>query len=225
MFAYDRGGKLPQSVYAASSNTAFGYAPSETVHLRVDKTTAVQSGGGSGSGNIGQTKLKEQWDGLGWLYKHEYVEAPEVFYCPKATSEHTLERYRPNFGGVPGPIVGNYQLRLADPKKYFSDLDPSMALVANSMRSVDEYSHKYGNNMLLADMSVQWFADGVRLMAYLHPVVGHNADRGGENPMEEAWGFLDTRGVPAAEDSRDGSRSSGGTEGANFVDKSKRTGG
>jgi len=217
MFAYERGGRMPKSVFSLSSNTAFGYAPAQTVHLRVDKSSVAQST--TASSNANTSKLKEQWDGLGQLYKLELIEAPEVFYCPRATSEHTIDRYRPKFAGESGPIIGNYQLRLTDPLKYLSDLNPNMALIANSMRSVEEHSHKNGNNMLLADMSVQWFADGLRLMAYLHPIAGQATDRGGENPIEEAWGFLDKRMVPA-----NASDAGGGRENlkADDQDKSKK---
>ncbi len=214
MYAYDRGGKIPTSVFSAKDST-YQYAPSETVLLRVSPASKLFVGSGT-SKNI------EKWDGLGFLYKYEYVEAPEVFYCPRQTSQHTIDRYRPNFQGTPGEIVGNYQLRLADPKRYMSDLDPAMALIANSMRTVDEYSHKTGNNMLLADMSVQWFSDGLRLMGYLHPL-SRNDSRGSEESVESAWKFLDQRRVPV-EASDDGTHKSSGDPSNNDIDKTKKAG-
>jgi hypothetical protein len=219
MFAYDRGGRVPTSQFSATSNSAFQHAPLETVQLRLDSSHALYTGTPSSA-----AKFKDRWDGLGLLHLHEYVEAPEVFYCPRETSEHTLDRYRPQFGGVAGPITGNYQLRLPDPKKYLSDLDPAMAIVANAMRSVPEYSHKTGNTMLLADMSVQWFSDGLRLMAYLHPAIRPDS-RGDVELIDNAWSFLDQRRVPVDESDRGSDRfGQDGSESKDQIDKTKKAG-
>jgi type II secretory pathway pseudopilin PulG len=218
MFAYDRSGKVPTSQFSGTQNSAFQKAPLETVLLRIDSSSGMFTGPAASA-----PKFKNRWDGLGLLQHHEYVDAPEVFYCPRETSEHTLDRYRPRFDGQPGEIAGNYQLRLPDPKKYLSDLDPAMAIIANAMRSVDEYSHKTGNNMLLADMSVQWFSDGARLMAYLHPA-GRTDSRGGADVADEAWSFLDQRRVPVSESDRDPRNSQDGTESTDQIDKSKKAG-
>ena len=42
--------------------------------------------------------------------------------------------------------------------------------------------------MLLADMSVQWFSDGLRLMAYLHPAIPRDS-RGDVALIDNAWSF------------------------------------
>lgn len=216
MFAYDHQGKVPTSVFSAGDNT-YQHAPGQTVLLRINASNALFAG-------TSTTMAKDKWDGLGLLHKLEYVDAPEVFYCPKQTSEHTIDRYRANFNGTPGEIAGNYQLRLPDPKKYLSDLNPAMAIIANSMRTTEEYSHKTGNNMLLADMSVQWFAEGARLMAFLHPTIPTDT-RGDIEQFESAWKFLDLRHVPIDETGRDGhSTNLGGDPSANPVDKTKKAG-
>lgn len=220
MFAFDRSGRVPTSVFSGNPETSgsiasnFQLAPQETVMLRINASNALYAGSKN-------TKFKEQWDGLGKLHQFEYVDAPEVFYCPRQTSEHTIDAYRERFNGAPGEIAGNYQLRLPDPKKYLSDLDPAMAIVSNSMRSPEEYSHKTGNNMLLADMSVQWFADGARLMGYLFPAGGRES-RGDTDYFDKAWTFLDRRLVPVEEIETTGPRADDSTPGADQVDKTKK---
>ena len=129
------------------------------------------------------------------LYNKDYITSPEVFYCPANGGLHDFPQYAGQLkNSDPGAIVGNYQYRLVDNRNYLSDLAHNFTIVSNATRSVGEYSHRVGNNMLKSDMSVSWFADiGGRLVATLASTKA-GSDRDQATPVEEAWKMMDTGG-------------------------------
>lgn len=187
MFAYDHNGRLPQSVFLGTSGTEFDYAPQETVNLRVDATHPKFHGGSHPAD-------WSHWDGLGILYAQDYLSAPQIFYCPANQGLFDYPEFATKFAGAPGTIVGNYQYRLVDKREYLSDLDPEFTIISNATRSAAEYSHRVGNNMLKADMSVSWYTDiGGRLLATISsPSI---ASRGESTGVDIAWKLMDTDGM------------------------------
>lgn len=187
MYAYDRSGRLPQSVFS-KDDPSYAWAPQETVNLRVDPATHPMFAGAS------KATARQQWDALGHLYKHDYISSPEIFYCPSNDGHLDHPQFAAQFAGEPGAIVGNYQLRLLEAREYLSNLDPNLALISNSLRSPIEYSHRDGNNVLSADMSVSWFQD---TSGSLLTSLGSSIAVSGRDEMsgvEYAWALMDTDG-------------------------------
>lgn len=186
MYAYDRNGKIPQSVFAKTNDREFGYAPQQTVHLRLDNSLST----------TGRDDAWFRWDGLGVLYATDYITSPEVFYCPANNGLNDYPQFHEKFkNNEPGAIVGNYQYRLVDERRYLSDFPQNYTIVSNATRSPDEYSHRVGNNMLKSDMSVSWFADvGGQLLAILSATKSTGADRDQASPVEQAWRMMDVGG-------------------------------
>lgn len=98
------------------------------------------------------------WDGLGVLVKQDYLSAPGVFYCPSHHGMHSFEFYAPRWTQEPGFIAGNYQYRLLN-SPYLSELAPRTTLIADGMRTKDDYNHIKGNNFLRVDLNVEWYND------------------------------------------------------------------
>jgi prepilin-type N-terminal cleavage/methylation domain-containing protein len=103
------------------------------------------------------------WDGMGKLYEYDYLEAPEAFYCPSHDGQHPYERYQEVWANPGGQrIYGNYHYR-GVPWEFisrkFSQLLPDVTLLTDGMRTVSDFSHVDGCNMLKADLSVRWFED------------------------------------------------------------------
>jgi type II secretory pathway pseudopilin PulG len=187
MYAYDHNGRLPQSVFSDQNESGeFAYAPGETVCLRVN-AEHPKFDGGSHPANW------SHWDGLGILFAQDYLTSPQVFYCPSNQGLFDYPEFASMFAGAPGQIVGNYQYRLIESREYLSDLEPRFTIISNATRSAPEYSHRVGNNMLKADMSVSWFTDiGGRLLATIANPGG--AGRGELGPVDFAWRLMDTDG-------------------------------
>ena len=187
MYAYDYGGRLPRTVFSMEIQE-FGFAPQETVHLRVDASHSKYDG------HMERAADWSVWDGLGLLFHKDYIAVPQVFYCPSNDGLHSYQQFAARFSHEPGPIVGNYQYRIVSGRSYLSDLDPTFTVVSNATRSPAEYSHRVGNNMLKADMSVSWYSDVAgRLMSALSysAIAGREGEHDG---VEIAWKLMDTGG-------------------------------
>lgn len=140
----------------------------------------------------------DSWDGLGILYESDYLPAPGVFYCPSHTGDHPFSRYvslwdNPSVADT-GEIISNFQYRgygLGVTKLSLIQIfQPTPALVADGLRTRDEYNHRVGANVLRGDLSVFWFKDpGGSLVAEDLPI----AENDSEAPAKiiTAWGRLD----------------------------------
>ncbi len=185
MYAYDRNGKLPQTVFS-KENGAFAYSPQQTLLARLDAEVGGQAGA------VVDPDFS-RWDGMGLLYEHEYLTSPEVYYCPSNQGLHDYPEYASRFiDGEPGAIVTNYQFRIVDSRRYLSDLPHDFTLLSNATRTRPEYSHQVGNNMLKSDMSASWFADVSGLL--LSSLAETN--RGQGKHVDRAWSYMDLGGVP-----------------------------
>jgi hypothetical protein len=119
-------------------------------------------------GNLGE--YEQDWDGLGLLVSNQYISSPEIFYCPSHTGEHSYDRYRAAWNQDDQEIVLNYHYRWLKSRDQFLDnLNPDVTLVTDGLRTVSDYSHGSGNNMLKADMRVDWFADNDGILVSFLP--------------------------------------------------------
>lgn len=103
------------------------------------------------------------WDGLGKLYEFDYLDAAQSYYCPSHKGKHPYEDYQEVWSNPGGTkIYGNYHYR-GVPWEYrvrrFSQLGPDVTLITDGMRTVEDFSHVDGCNMLKADLSVRWLDD------------------------------------------------------------------
>lgn len=139
LYAEDNDGQLPRSEFAAG-NTPDTFRPQQMMLLHA----------GKGPGD---------WDGLGWLYAGEYLRTPTLFYCPSHRGEHSFDNYEVAWLNNAVSIVGNYHFRAIIGQTYLTDLAPSTALISDGMRTVSDFNHLIGANVLLADLSVTWAQD------------------------------------------------------------------
>ncbi|MBL0927561.1 MAG: type II secretion system protein [Phycisphaerales bacterium] len=198
MYAYDNRDRVPPSVFENSD--AGKRAPEEMIFARVSsgQRTTMRAVGGAA------------WDGLGILAAKEYVTQPEIFYCPSHKGAHTWTRYA---GAWKTPmdeaIASNFHYRIPGNTRQLSKMTPYTTLVADGMRTQDDYNHVVGNNMLKADMSVSWFSDSRRLI--WSSLRGELIPGMSEDPVpgfDRLWDVLDS-------DGNDGLRAPGGGGGVN----------
>lgn len=188
MYAYDYGDRLPQSQFLDVDDRT--YSPQDTIFIYLSEET---------TGNRVVFDYEDRWDGLGFLYDREYLDASQAFYCPSHAGDHAFEHYRELYDERDGDIATNYQYRLPQNVRYFSDYRSSTTLLADAMRTRLDYNHLVGNYMFKADLSVTWYADtDGRLFASLPSDLTNAGDA--VQALEMAWEVLDTKGdsEPAA---------------------------
>ena len=145
MFSDDRNGTLPPSEYGKPDG---------------DKQEMMAAHRGM---------RPENWEGLGWLYKWRYCDAPEVFYCPSHRGKHPYELYKDLYWlyrcceTARPSIYTNYH--------YAGDIDwetgvrrslakdPSLVIAIDGLRTLSDYNHRTGVNVLSGDTSVYWRED------------------------------------------------------------------
>lgn len=188
MFADDRRGRLPSSVFLeAPGSRNGGGAEAEMMMLRLDDKIEYVSG--------------YKWDGLGQLYGYEYLLAPKVFYCPSHRGQHPFRAYRDAWASDTGEIVSNYHFRGEGPNgsRELYKIDPeTSALVTDGLRTVDDFNHKVGSNVLYADLSVRWFLDlNGSISSQLSRGDGEGGGAGsGGGTFRDVWDTLDNGTEP-----------------------------
>jgi prepilin-type N-terminal cleavage/methylation domain-containing protein len=113
------------------------------------------------SGDVDGVK---QWEGLGWLVHWHCLDNPEALYCPSCRGDHPYSRYSDNFAWkATEPVLINYH--------YSGDFDQQkerLRTIANSaeevyvtdgLRTVRDFNHLVGANVLRGDCSVNWYQD------------------------------------------------------------------
>lgn len=142
------------------------------------------------------------WDGLGHLFSGDFINTPEVFYCPSHRGEQRYDTYQDAWASRTGPINTNYHYRgrpagLPTNKQFLQDLDPGITLIADGMQALSDINHKGGLNILRADLSVLWFED--RQQEWMSSVPAALTDPNAAFGVAQAWWVLDTgerRGFP-----------------------------
>ncbi len=200
VYAQDHRERLPGSVFLAPSRTNASSYPSpermDTVRLDGDEFTA---------------RRRSLWDGLGLLYGLEYVGAPNIYYCPSHTGNYRLEDAIDAWNQVQGQteIIANYLYRGTGPddSRVLYNIDPTAALVTDSLRSYEDLNHDGGFNILQAGLAVNWFNDVGDQIA--QDILSRSSgDDGGISDVNNVWSLLD--GLPgAAQDNDDGMNGGG----------------
>ncbi len=171
LYAEQNRDKLPSSVYASALIRG---------QFRPEEMTTLRTGGPRGN-----------WDALGWLFAKDFLNAPEIFYCPAHQGAERFETYADNWQTLTGLIRGNYMMRALPPADaYLHGVGPGTVLLADSMRSMLESNHEHGLNMLRADLSVGWWADDKEQLASILPMVSNEPNS--DLRVAEAWWLLDT---------------------------------
>jgi len=172
MFADDHDGILPQTTFI---NQRLGRIPAETTRLRIGTESSFSSRVNTAGGG------HAEWDGLGLLYKQEYLETPGIYYCPSHAGKNRFQEQQPIWTKMDGSITGNFQFRGEGPdgsRKLFLIQPRSAAIVTDSIRSDKDLNHAQGMNVLRADLAVFWF-NGLddQLMSLLRQSTPANTDR------------------------------------------------
>ena len=108
---------------------------------------------------------KGNWEGLGWLHAWEYFKGPQVLYCPSHLGDHTFDRYKDKYYHPDKTkIYSNYHY--AGPvdweRRIPRRLDRGgreLIIATDGLRSVRDFNHKVGMNVLRGDNSVTWLDD------------------------------------------------------------------
>jgi type II secretory pathway pseudopilin PulG len=127
------------------------------------------------------------FDGLGLLFKSDYLNAPQVFYCPSHHGNHPYSKYASVWADDTGRIVINYQYR--GTQAFALGQPDRRSLVADGLATRSDYSHNVGSNILRADFSVSWLPDLGGTIARALPE--YEGDSQAAAKVSEAWTQLD----------------------------------
>lgn len=170
MYAEDNQGLIPESEFAS------GATPDT---FRPEAMNILNAGKGPGD-----------WEGLGWLYAGEYLRTPSLFYCPSHRGTHDFSEYEAAWLANDIAIVGNYHMRAVEGSQYLVDLPKRMAIIADGMRSQQDYNHRVGSNVARVDLSVEWVQDENGLIAQTLPTVESDTEADSE-AVARAWYILE----------------------------------
>ena len=125
------------------------------------------------------------FDGLGLLFASQYINAPQVFYCPSHHGDHPYSSYAQLWNSDSGQIVINFQYRGAD----VTSPDPNPALLTDGLSELSAYNHNVGSNVLRKDFSVAWLPDPSGAIARMLPTSAQ--DNGAATKVVDAWYLID----------------------------------
>jgi Tfp pilus assembly protein PilE len=178
-FADQNGGRVPTSVFkqGAQQNSQ------EMMILRLSASHPA-------------SRSKATWDGLGILHEGEYLRGPKVYYCPSHHGDNHFREFAQEWGiDAQTELVGNYQYRGSgrDGVRDLYRITPSRtALVSDGMRTLSDFNHMVGANILRADLSTGWVDDRVGLgVTSLYSMAASEDDPISSGQMDEAWRRLD----------------------------------
>jgi type II secretory pathway pseudopilin PulG len=143
MYADDNG-QLPDSHYLPKG-VAAGHSPTEPQNTNIARRDVTTPG-------------EYAWDGLGVLFDKEYLNAPQVFYCPSHHGDYPMVANVPLWSQDAGKIVMNYQYR-GDTSGNPGTQLLGHALISDGLATRSDFSHTVGANVLRFDYSVSWVPD------------------------------------------------------------------
>jgi prepilin-type N-terminal cleavage/methylation domain-containing protein len=147
--------RVPPSINAQGTNP-----------LRQELMASRLQGGGL-PGNAG-------WDGLGLLVKGGYLGNCQCLYCPSHHGDHSFGRYADDYASKDSASVQIYtnyhysghilrQLRagLDDSRDTEITIDSGsdVLLLTDGLRTRSDFNHETGLNRMMADLSIEWWAD------------------------------------------------------------------
>lgn len=170
MYSQDYLDHFPPTKFAPPHNASAAAA----IAPRADQMVIVRVGDSPGD-----------WDGLGFLFASQYLDAPRVFYCPAHRGDHPGTRYDALWGQRTGQIVSNFQYR--GPSRL--NAPGETALVADALRTKRDFSHQVGANVLRSDFSVLWISDADRQVLNALPDTELDDEAG--TKVDAAWDLID----------------------------------
>jgi len=133
-----------------------------------------------------------QWDGIGMLFNGDYTPAAKIYYCPSHSGDHPYERYAQQWlNADDGEIVSNYQYRGKGPNGSFKldQINPqTAALVTDGMRTLEDFNHEVGVNVLRAGGNVDWMDDQG---GFILSLLSRSASSTDPGDLGVIWGNLD----------------------------------
>lgn len=138
------------------------------------------------------------WDGIGLLFTRDFLDVPEVVYCPSHHGRHSFEAYAAAWSTGEGTIASNYQYRMPRESRHLSTLSPRISFLADGLQTRTDYNHVRGNNFLRADLAVLWYEDVNGVLSNSLPqdgedgVANDGSGGGGDgNTSSTAWEVFD----------------------------------
>ncbi len=201
-FADDNDDRLPHSFYGEPGQNKQDMM---AAHLGGGPFGRDTRGGAARRGS--ERMAYQNWEGLGRLYQWGHVNSPEVFYCPSHTGEHPYERYQdlyPRYRQLDviptTPIYTNYQYagntdwanedeEKRDRRRRLTD--ENLIIATDGLRTVSDFNHLVGMNVLRGDSSVTWREDVfTHTVRDLLPTGTATADDGAED-YDEIWRLIE----------------------------------
>ncbi len=136
------------------------------------------------------------WEGLGWLHAWEYFKGPQVLYCPSHLGDHTFTRYQDKYYHPDKmKIYSNYH--------YAGPLDwerhtprrldrggERLVIATDGLRSVRDFNHKVGMNVLRGDNSVTWLDDSAGRVKKMLPDANDDEQHDDEVLYSQIWDLI-----------------------------------
>ena len=107
------------------------------------------------------------WDGLGHLFRGNFISEPKVFYSPAHSGDHQYEDIKdqwmhPDSGRLPEQTIYSNFHYVGDRDEFGRDIkldrNPERVIIADGLRTCQDMNHNDGLNLLWADNSVHWFS-------------------------------------------------------------------
>jgi type II secretory pathway pseudopilin PulG len=163
------------------------------------------------TGTTNDPKRSPGYDGLGILWRDRYVESPRCFYCPAHHHEHTFESHAPYYDSLTGDfsrqVYSNYHFtgpcRFDDSGQLvpggFRNINRlgRRLLVTDSLRSVEDFNHEDGINVLYSDTSTFWESDTASRIRRSLPdeAMLEGTSEAGGSWVIDIWNTLDLDGI------------------------------
>ena len=139
-------------------------------------------------------KMEDAWEGLGWLWHYMYFNGAEILYCPSHTGEHPYDRYEKYYNTPSLPrIYTNYhyagQLDWETGRKRRLDKGVGLVIATDGMRTLRDFNHRTGLNVLRGDNSVNWL-DNTTDIVHMLPAGSSELPDGGDDTYANIWRIL-----------------------------------
>lgn len=183
MYSQDQRDRLPDSVFLppvpyGEFSTVASFDRMDTIWLSLDEFPE---------------RHDDRWDGLGILFGEEYITAANIYYCPSHQGNFTYADAHDDWQNRSDPdeIIVNYLYRGTGPNgsRVLFNIDPSAAMVSDTLRSFFDLNHEGGFNVLHAGLAVSWIEDVGDEIA--NDILLRGDDGNKSNTVQDAWGRLD----------------------------------
>ena len=127
------------------------------------------------------------WDGLGLLVKGGYLGNCQCLYCPSHHGDHSFGRYAEAYASkdsasepvqiytnshYSGHILRQLRAGLQTTRETAITIDSGsdVLLLTDGLRTRSDFNHESGLNRMMADLSIEWWADTGNLLRNKIPV-------------------------------------------------------